>query len=718
MRSLKNSRRFYLIGFIAALAVAFVARQLYYYPGPLRVGGNPLGIASFYQGPNPSDFESTPPSVNPLSGFSDVPAVEGGEGRIVVIDLAHDNAFTTDELTSFSGGLASNGAQIVFARGSDDLIGALPQASALIVIAPNDDFDVEEVRAVDQFVAKGGRLVVVGEPTRQTSVDALNSLAGGFGVIYQDAYIYNLGDNDAGFRNVVFHEFAEDSAITEGVSEVVFQTAYALRTDEASGVIFGDDQTYSSQEETPGNVIAAALTADGHVLTLPDFTFFTSPFNTFSDNEVLIGNISAFALSGARGFDLTDFPHFFQSPTDLVYQNPVTLNQTFEDSVALRTSLASVGTEASLADAVGEDNPYIYVSLYDDASNDVLDLLEANGITISDEPLSDDSSGGDGTIAIEGVARLEMGDTTFMHLAQPGGEDDDDRYRLVILASDEETLSAGVARLLAGDLNACLVTATTAVCQGASGSGDGGSGGSDGGDSGGDDGGDDGGFEGGGGEGAILVVNDNQAIPVYVADTGAQTSANILEGLGYTADVYDVLADGTPELDLLQSYGAVMWLTGDYCCVAPNTEGADVLQAYVEGGGHLFISGMFIATDWQGTDFLADVLHAEFADYGVLFDLEAGDAHPISEGLESVTLGSQDLELTPDLIAVSGEASVVFVRGPESVGPGEPAMLAYEDGDTRVSYAVFPLFALDETDLGLLVSNLASWLIGVTEPAP
>src|SRR5690242_2968182 len=110
MRSLQNSRRLFVIGFIVALALAFGARQLYYYPGPLRIGGNPLGIASFYRGPGADYVESTPPSVNPLSGFSDVPAVEGGEGRIVVIDLAHDNAFTTDELTAFSGGLASNGA--------------------------------------------------------------------------------------------------------------------------------------------------------------------------------------------------------------------------------------------------------------------------------------------------------------------------------------------------------------------------------------------------------------------------------------------------------------------------------------------------------------------------------------------------------------------------------------------------------------------------------
>ena len=71
----------------------------------------------------------------------------------------------------------------------------------------------------------------------------------------------------------------------------------------------------------------------------------------------------------------------------------------------MRTSLAGAGKNASLAEKIGLKNGFIYVSLYDDANPDVLALLKGDGITISYEPLSRESSS-DGTISIEGVAKL------------------------------------------------------------------------------------------------------------------------------------------------------------------------------------------------------------------------------------------------------------------------------------------------------------------------
>ena len=702
-----NPKRTYLIAFVAALALAFLVRLLYYYPGPLRIDREHSlvhQVASFYKSPQVA--ESTPVPIESLASRNPVPSVENAQGRAVVVDMAHDNSFSVDELSSFTGSLASDGAQILYAHDSSELASDLPEADSLIVIAPGAPFETDEIRQINQFVGKGGHLILVGEPTRQTSVDAINSLSGGFGVIYQDAYIYNLRSNDAGYRNVVMTKFADDSPITKGAKEVVFQTAYALRTDEANGVIFGDDQTYSSREEQPGGVIAVALADEGRVLALPDFTFFTSPYDSFADNEVLLGNVAAFALTGARGFDLTDFPFFFDGQTDIVYQNPVTLNKTFADSVALRTSLAGAGKNASLAEKINQKNGFIYVSLYDDASPDVLSLLKSDGITISDEPLSREGDGGDGTISIEGVAQLDRTDTAFLYVLQPKADstsrsESAKYYRLVILASSEEDLSAGISLLLSGGLDPCLVNTSTAICNSdALGSAP-----------------ESIGTEEpptpseGGGTGTILVVDDNQGLTGPQGDSSASTVADILSGQGITVETIHILDDGSPDVGTLEGFDAVFWMSGDYCCKTPSEDAAAALQEYVAGGGKLFIAGMFIATDWGSTDFLNETLSAELDGYGPQLDMEpSNESHPLSDGFSgTITFRDDVASVQPDVIQPLNKAVTVFVRGPASDRAGEPTLIAYEDGSTKVGYAAFPLFLIQDSDLSQLIGNVVNW---------
>lgn len=694
---MSQSRRFYGIVFLLALLVGFIGRTVYYYPGPLRIAENP--IRGFYRGPDVA--ESTPPSIDSLAGLSDVPGVEDAEGRVVLVDQAHSNGFDQSELGTFAGSLASDGARMVFVSESSELLARLSEADALLIIAPDRAFTTEELSAINQFVAKGGRLIIAGEPTRQSTVDDINTLAGSFGIIYQDAYIYELTNNESGFRDVVLTNFADDSIITDGVEEVIFSTAYALRTDEENGVIFGGENTYSSRSEEPGGVIAAALAGDGAVLALPDFTFFTTPYNSYGDNERLLANIAAFALSGARGFDLADFPYFFTEATSVVYENPVTLNETFDDAVALREMLAQIGVQASLAEEVDEDIPFIYVGLYDDASSDVLDLLSDTGVEISDDPISDDADNSFGTIAIEGVARLEKGGTVLIHLL-PSSETQDD-YRLVVLADDLDTLSAGISRLLSGELRGCQVTPVTAVCRGTSSGG--GSGGSTGG---GDDGGD-----GNGDIDAILIVSDDQGVAGDVG-TGVDDVQFVLTSIGFPNEVYSIMEnEEAPDLDILQSYGAVIWLTGDYCCTAPSEEAALILEDYVSGGGRLLISGLAVAADWAGTDFLANTLGAEFISYSPQVDMEIGEAHPINDGFEGLTITfNADSTVQPDIIAPAGDGTVVFVRGSESADAGEACMIAFEAGDARVAFASFPISLLSDNDLGLLLLNTSIWLLG------
>lgn len=692
---MQTSRRTYLIVFVAALVVAFLGRLLFYYPGIARIPSNAVRLG-WYQAPHVP--ESTPVSVESLSGEGAVALIPGSAGRIVLVDQAHNNGFDIGELADFAGNLASSGANVVYVESESDLIAGLSQADALLIISPTKSYDSEAQRALEAFVAKGGRLVIAGDPTRESDVQSLNSLAGSFGVIYQDAYIYNLQQNDGGFRNVLFTEFGGESQITKGLGEVVFQTAYALSVDGENAVILGDDNTYSSRDETPGGVVAAALTGDGKVLTLPDFTFFTSPYNTFADNPTLLSNIGSFLLSSERTFTLTDFPYFFNGPTAVVYQNPVTLNENFADSVDLRARLEEVGAPSSLAEEPSTDGAYIYIASYADVSNSITRVLKANGITLSDDPLSEDQSVSDseGTIEVADVARLERGGTVLIHLAQPDPESTDP-YRLIVLGEDAETLAAGVERLLQDDLGGCLITATTAVCHDGTTTTPKPSGGS--------------------GEASptvtFLIVNDDSALEGPVVQTSAEAISGILDDLKVENQIVTISDDGVPDLETLQEYDAVFWSIGDYCCEAPSEEATTVLNDYVAAGGRLLIDGVFIATDWADSDFLQATLGATLAGFGPQVDIEPGDSHPLNTGFDgTIAFASSDVPLQPDIIEPAGDSVVVFVRGPESDGPGEASLVAHEDGDARVAFSSFPLFLLEDTDLAQLIENAVDWFSG------
>ncbi len=703
MRSMPDPRRLYLLLFGAALAAAFLARTLYYYPGPLQTGGR---LRSPFYRP-PQVIESTPVAIESLAGSNEsAPAAGGGAGRLVLIDSSHDNAFGESELAGFTARLTSAGAAVRLI--DSDLPAALAEADTLLVIAPSITYQADEIQAVSDFVAKGGRLILVGEPTRLTGIDAINSLAGAFGIIYDDAYLYNLIANDGGFRNVLFTEFGA-SPLTRGLDTVTFQTAHALRAEPEAGLIFGDENTASSRSEQPGGQIAAALTAEGRVLALSDFTFFTSPYNTFADNPRLLDNIATFALGSARDFSLADFPYFFDGPTLVVYQNPVTLDATFAGSVALRGRLESAGVAQALAEEPAANMPFIYLALYEDVTDEVLDLLADDGITLSDEPLSeaDDAPRSQGTIAIEDVARFDQGGTVLLHLSGPTAAEDGTAaeetrpYELVILAEDTDLLSAGIDRLLNGTTGDCLVTARTAVCRdGEGGGGEPDTGGAE------DD-------EGGAEAANILIVSDDQALLGPVGKTSADALGAALDaaGIGYT--ILSIADDGSPDLDTLNDYDAVLWSIGDYCCTAPTEDAAQILADYVSGGGRLLIEGMFIATDWDSSDFLLETLGAELAGFAPQLDLEPADEHPLTEGFSGpVTFTEQDTSLQPDVITPTGKAETIFVRGPESERAGDPALIAYEEGNARVAYAAFPLFLLEDGDLAQLAENAVAWLTG------
>ena len=86
-------------------------------------------------------------------------------------------------------------------------------------------------------------------------VDALNSIAGVFEIIYVNDYLYNLDPdfNDNNYRNVVYANF-NDSPLTEGLDEadkVVFYSGGSVNSPEHE-IILGNETTFSSISEADG----------------------------------------------------------------------------------------------------------------------------------------------------------------------------------------------------------------------------------------------------------------------------------------------------------------------------------------------------------------------------------------------------------------------------------------------------------------------------------
>ena len=64
-----------------------------------------------------------------------------------------------------------------------------------------------------------------------------------------------------------------------------------------------------------------------------------------------------------------------------------------------------------------------------------------------------------------------------------------------------------------------------------------------------------------------------------------------------------------------------------------------LLTEYLQVGGNLILSGASIAFDWDHTEFLNTIAHADYLTFSGQADLEVGQAdHPIAEDFDPETL--------------------------------------------------------------------------------
>ncbi len=385
-------------------------------------------------------------------------------GKVVVVDFLHSNQFAPSEIDTFVSALTRRGARLEIASGGPSLATRLKYASAYVVFSPNSDFSAEEVNLVRNFVAGGGRLIVFTDPTRGTTgydsntgatinlpdADAANNLLAPYGISVNNDYLYNLVKSEGNFRNILFGDFGSN-AITSGLKQVAFYGVHSVEAGHGTPLIVGDGNTFSSLTDSAGpGRAAAALSADGNVLVFGDFSFLIPPYNTVSDNQILIRNIADYALGGMRTHSVADFPYVFDRT---VYVVPTGSLQLTADTLApfagLQNALLLTSTSLDMRlEAPAEGDLLVIGSLT--PGEDLLPYIEPFHLGL------DDSS----TVVIPDfgtVNRSGVGLLLYQHTPT--------RNTLILLTDVPADLPTLINLLSSGDLSSCVTQADIGVCS-------------------------------------------------------------------------------------------------------------------------------------------------------------------------------------------------------------------------------------------------------------
>ncbi len=728
------------IPFVVIPVVIILAFVIY------RLGYYGLGSSASYSPPDRplSEVQLEVAEVAERQQVVDNPSVSQG---VVVIDYTHDNAFFIEEMNSLLSRIVSRGFsyEVVFdpefveEAEEGALIDKLSYAKALILPLPRAEYSAEEIDAIEQFVERGGNVLIMGDPTRTVIVEALNSIAGSFGIIFANDYLYSLENNDNNYRNVVYSNFGT-SPLTNGLEEVVL---YASSSVQAPGheIIMGDETTFSSTSEGGRETASAVLTTNDQVLAIGDLTFLSEPYSAVESNGIFINNIADFLTEAQPEYRIRDFPVYLNTNVDIVFDDSLVFNSQFEDAVALKEFLEGTERRVDFTNEISSTNDIIYVSRFDkdlsaiapyleeaniallDPNGEAEELLEEteeveetqetsgeaaqdalvladdeetdSGLfaPVSDTPPDDEERFVAGRIQIEGIGELERGGTSLFYLHQAG-----DRNILIVLSDTADTNADAFDLLLNGGLGDCQAAPQIAVCQ----------------------------------TDApeeelppsvrsnriskILIVSDDDGRERADAQTSALEYTDAFStSTTYNTDVWEMSVDGPLELENLLNYDAVIWTTGDYWDDSIGQEDVDLLTEYIRVGGNLIMSGASIAFDWDHTDFVGSIAHVDYLDIAVQEDLEvAAPDHQIAmdfaEGdVFTFTETPSGEELLIDVVTHTPDARVIFRRGPDSEEAGAPSVIAYEDDRSKIAYFAFPVYLLPNPSRALLINNTVDW---------
>ncbi|MEW6401588.1 MAG: hypothetical protein AB1649_07305, partial [Chloroflexota bacterium] len=273
-----------------------------------------------------------------------------------------------------------------------------------------------------------------------------------FGISVNNDYLYNLAENEANFRNVYFEDFGK-TELTFGLKQVTFYGTHSVRSDSGLVLFLGVDSTLSSITDAHNPVDGAgALSADGNVAALGDFTFLTPPYNSVSDNATLIANLADFMLSGERTVSLANFPYLFSQSTVQVFTtSEVQMTAEMIGSLAnLQAALDTVNVSVQITTEEPNEGDRLVLGTFN-PTEDLVDYVEPFDIVM------DEFSEFIETPVFGNVGRFGNGILLF----EPG----EDGNTVVLLADSIDELTVLLDTLSSGSLESCVFQGDMGICS-------------------------------------------------------------------------------------------------------------------------------------------------------------------------------------------------------------------------------------------------------------
>ncbi|MDW8003565.1 MAG: S49 family peptidase [Thermofilaceae archaeon] len=247
--------------------------------------------------------ESQPTSTAPSTGW----------GRAIV-DLSHGNRASWWTLDALLSELSKRNVTIGFMASWASVVKSLDNATCLIVALPSKPYSEDEVNRIEDFVRKGGVLLLIFDPSYEYLgaegisnyvVTPINSISSRFGLSYAYGFLYREEGYYGIYRNIPVERFLDDE-LFKGVERLVFFTAAHIRS--SHGVAWTSNSTFSSAAEKRGEyiVVSRVKWENGTVIALGDTTIFSEPYSQVEDNYVFISNLANLIANATKRLGKVD----------------------------------------------------------------------------------------------------------------------------------------------------------------------------------------------------------------------------------------------------------------------------------------------------------------------------------------------------------------------------------------------------------------------------
>jgi hypothetical protein len=432
---LDNLHKFWLLLLVPIVALLFfLGAFLFFYrggydaPPSVHIPFEQITRTTSITGP--TTFADQPGM--PVSGM---PLQQG----TLLVDAAHSNSFDKEELLTLFSRVNDRGYDIEFAGNFETmpeserlplLEDKLGQADSFAVILPGASYTREEVNLVEQFVDKGGNLLLIADPTRPHDI---NSLAEQFGLEFQPDYLFNVVEYDLNFQHIFVRSFQPDE-LTRGLDEITLYTAGSIRSS-GTGLAFTDQNTVSSFAQPIEPFYPIARGDQRNVLAVYDLTFMIPPHNSAVDNDQLVSNIADYLTTSQKESHLADFPRFFKEEVDILLGRP----SLFNVGTDFKTMLAELQIDSEIRSAEDTTRDTVFLGLFEDSAQ-VSPYLEASGVQVGD------------TLHLPAPQEIDSAGTSLIVLNRSQG-----RHVLIVLAHSEVALADAVSKLQSGDFKSGLV---------------------------------------------------------------------------------------------------------------------------------------------------------------------------------------------------------------------------------------------------------------------